>query len=457
MPNLMPSLTPSPNRSLAPADSRSALSPMLTRTSHHHVFLLLALILTSAAHGQQPEGVPADWKKLETAAETEYKNPLEESGAVDAKIRGFLRDKALPQLGLESNRATIEKTRRRMRDFLLGGIADGKAYDDVSRVILEFMVALARDAKADAVVRVNAMLLVGELRGRDNKQPWPPAAPVLAATVADAKLPAEIRIAALAGLTRHLEAAKATGTELPDAKAATDALTVVLTAPTAAGDVVAANWLLARALMVLPAAAPTLPKDLATAVVKLLEDPSRPIDVRVRAAAALGAGAKQASALDAAKAVAAVQTLAIAALTQDLNRVAQQKANESFSIASATDASAPPPKEESRTRTTMAELACRRNAWRLVTLADAIATEDGTGGLAALLGKAGDPARELATALRTQGMAIDDDPSEEKVAAAAESLGASKPPSGAASAPEPASQPAPKQDAPAEPVNPFAK
>lgn len=430
---------------------------MLTPTSHRHVFLLLVLALTSAAHGQQPEGVPADWKKLETAAETEYKNPLEEGGAVDAKIRGFLREKALPQLGLDSNRATIEKTRRRMRDFLLGGIEDAKAFDDVSRVILDFMSALARDPEADAVVRVNAMLLVGELRGRDNKQPWPPAAPVLAATVADAKLPAELRIAALAGLTRHLEAAKAAGTELPDAKAATDALAVVLTAPTAAADAVAANWLLARALTVLPAATPTLPKELAAAVVRLLDDSSRPIDVRVRAAAALGAAAKQASALDAAKAVAAVQALATAALTHDLDRVAQQRANESFSVAPATDAAAPSSKQESQTRTTMAELACRRNAWRLVTLADAIATEDGTGGLATLLGKAGDPARELATTLRTQGLAIDADPSEEAVAAAAESLGSPTPTAGAAAAPEPASRPGPKQDAASEPVNPFAK
>lgn len=114
-------------------------------------------------------------EKTETAAETEYKQPLAEGGAADAKIRGFLRDKALPQLALESNRTTIEKTRRRMRDFLLGGIEDAKAFDDVSRVVLDFMATVARDGDADPVVRVNAMLLVGELRAKDNKQPWAPA------------------------------------------------------------------------------------------------------------------------------------------------------------------------------------------------------------------------------------------------------------------------------------------
>lgn len=436
---------------------------MQLHVCRHHVALVLRLTVTSLlltmtglTYGQQPEGLPADWRKAEAAAETEYKQPLAEGNAVDAKIRGFLRDKALPQLALESNRTTIEKTRRRMRDFLLGGIEDAKAFDDVSRVILDFMSTLARDPEADAVVRVNALLLIGELRARDNKQPWPPAAPVLAAAVADAKLPAELRIAALVGLSRHVDAAKAAGTALADAKPVADALAAVISSPTAGTDPVAGNWLLSRALTVMPAAVPELSKELAAAITKVLEDGGRPIDVRVRAAAALGAAARPAAAIDAAKAVAAIRALAALALTQDLDRVAQQRAEETFTVAPAADPAASRP--ESQPRTTMAELACRRNAWRLVTLADALATEEGSAGLASLLGKAGDPARELAGILRTHGLEIDASPTEDAVREAATALGAKTVlPEAPATAPNAAVQPAATPDPPAGADNPFAK
>jgi hypothetical protein len=419
---------------------------------------LLTLVLGAAvpALAQQPEGLPADWKKTETAAEKDFKEPLADSGVVDAKIRGFLTEKALPQLALESNRPTIEKTRRRMRDFLLGGIEEPKAFDDVSKVILDFMTTLARDPKAEAVVRVNAMLLIGELRGRDNKQPWFPATPALSAAVADPKLPPEVRVAALAGLARHLEAARAAGVELPDAKAA-DALAGVITLPPGKTDQAATNWMLSRALGTLPAAMPTLPKEIAAGVVKVLEDPSRPFDVRVRAAAALGAAAKQQSGVDAAKAVTTIQAIASGALKQDLDGIGRQREEEVFTVSPesvATDA----PKEKPAAPATLSELACRRNAWRLVTLADALATDDGVGGLASILGKSGDAARKLSETLRTQGLAIDADPTQAAVEAAVQAVGP-PPPAGSPAAPAQPSTtpPAAKPGNAADPDNPFAK
>jgi len=427
---------------------------MQTRHRFPRLALFSLLAMAGTAHGQQPEGLPADWRKAETASETVYKQPLAEGNAVDANIRGFLVGKALPQLALESNRATIEKTRRRMREFLLGGIEDAKAFEDASRIVLDFMVALARDPKADAAVRVNAMLLIGELRGKDNKQPWAPAVPALAAATADGKLPAEVRIAALAGLSRHLEVPKTGGGERADAKAVADALAMVISSSTAGMDPAAANWLLSRALAVLPAAVPVLPKELAAAVIKVLEDASRPIDVRVRAAAALGAAAKPPSTIDAAKAVTTIRALASAALAQDLERMTRLRDDESFGGTTATDGS-PAATRETPPRTTLAELACRRNAWRLVTLADAIATEDGSGGLATLLGQSGDPARKLAADLRTAGLEIDANPTEDAVAAATAALEPAAPAAVApAAAPQPAAE---KPGEPTTPTDPFGK
>jgi hypothetical protein len=79
-----------------------------------------------------------------------------------------------------------------------------------------------------------------------------------------------------------------------------------------------------------------------------------------------------------------------------------------------------------------------------------------------LLGKAGDAARELAKTLRSQGLAIDADPTEDAIMTAAEALGGTASPTGTAAArnaspAQPAPQPAAKPDSPAEAVNPFAK
>jgi hypothetical protein len=346
-----------------------------------------------------------------------------------------------------------------MRDFLLGGIEEPKPFEDASKVVLDYMTTLARDPKAAAVVRVNAMLLIGELRGRDNKQPWFPATPALASAVTDAKLSAEVRVAAIAGLVRHLEAARSAGIELPDAKVATDALAAMITAPPDKTDPAAANWMLSRALGTLPAAMPSLSKDVAGGVVKVLEDSNRPFDVRVRAAAALGAAAKQESGVDVAKAVATIQSIAGGALRQDLDRIARQREEEVFSPAAET-VGADAPKDKPEPPAALSELACRRNAWRLVTLADALATEDGTGGLASILGKSGDAARKLSETLRTQGLAIDAEPTQAAVEAAVQAVGiplAASGPVAPAQPPTPPAQPAAKPGNAADPDNPFAK
>jgi hypothetical protein len=94
------------------------------------------------------------------------------------------------------------------------------------------------------------------------------------------------------------------------------------------------------------------------------------------------------------------------------------------------------------------EQACRRDAWRLVALADAIAASNGTTGLATLLGNAAGPATQLAAALRDGGMAIDQTPDEASVTAALAMLKApatpapTKPAAAAPQTEQPATEPA---------------
>jgi hypothetical protein len=140
--------------------------------------LAAGIVLSSAANGfgQNDDARFAGWAKVESATETRtYREAMKGGGAFDASARGFLEEIALPQLALEANRTTIERVRKRMREYVLADITNEKAADEANKTTMAFMESLAVKDDADPVVRVNAMLLIGELQSMDRK-PWQPAA-----------------------------------------------------------------------------------------------------------------------------------------------------------------------------------------------------------------------------------------------------------------------------------------
>jgi hypothetical protein len=95
-------------------------------------------------------------------------------------------------------------------------------------------------------------------------------------------------------------------------------------------------------------------------------------------------------------------------------------------------------------------LACRRNAWRLYGLAEAVQPARGGAGLAGMLqGEPAAAAADLATTMRQAAVKLDADPDEEALAAALAELrklaGAAAPPAGGAG----------KADGQATPASPF--
>jgi hypothetical protein len=396
------------------------------------------------ASAQEAGATYSTWTKVEGAVETrEFKEKLRGGGQFDAAARSFVTRVALPQLGLEANRPTIERVRRRMREIVLSDIADEKAFDDAAKTVLDAMAALARNEDAERVVRVNAMLLVGELRAKDNR-PLPAAAPVLAAAAGDVRLPLEVRIAAAAGLMRHAEAAKAGGDPAAVAKALAPALVPMLTGDPKTGPVAAIDWLAGRGLAIMQTLGPQAgSKEAVTAAARILGDASRSVDVRVRAAAALGAAATADSGVDAARAVESVRGVAITGLEADF--AAAERLRMERRVAGAAEEPMIP------------ALACRRDAWRLAVCADAIEGADGGAGLIGLVGNDAAAAKDLATVLRQAAAGLDANPDEQSVIDALEKLG--KPVAGAAPAANRPAQPAATQpqDVPAkdESKSPF--
>lgn len=126
---------------------------------------LAAWLMAAAPALAQGEPRYLGWAKVENAREMrELKDKLRDGAALDGEAREFVRQTVLPQVVLDENRSTIERTRRRMREVLLTEIADDKAFADVSRLAADFMTAVARDGEAEPAARVNAMLFVGEMR-----------------------------------------------------------------------------------------------------------------------------------------------------------------------------------------------------------------------------------------------------------------------------------------------------
>jgi len=440
---------------------------MMRPLRHALSLMAAALTLAGGLHTAlaQPQGY-ATWSQVEAAKETRaYKERLRDGGPFDVSAKAYLAEIALPQLSRDANRRTIDRTRRRMRELLLTEIADDKAFEEANRVVRDFMAALARDDQADPVVRVNAMLLVGDLKGRDGK-PWPAAVAALAAAVRDAALLPGVRVAALAGLSRHADTLR-TAPEQAVADFAREAGPAVLgilaaaapkNAAAADGRSAEAVWMMSRALTILPVMSKAAPKNVAAAVAAVVDDASWPVDVRVRAAAALGATATPQSGINAVAAVESIRKLAVAALEADIAAAELRRAEQAYraliggqpGIAAMPIAPAPGQfgfgegmSPQPQDTGTIPEQVIRRDAWRLATLADAILSPDGKRGVAALAGKDANAAASLATTLRENALSLDAAPSEDAIVAAIESLAA---PQAAApktpAAPKPAAAPA---------------
>lgn len=452
---------------------------------------ILAATVASVACGQQEEDARfSNWTKIETAAETRaYKDAMRAGGTFDATSRGYLEQIALPQLALEANRATIERIRKRMREFLLADIGNEKTAEDATKTFLSFMEALAANGEAEPVVRVNAMLLIGELQGQDRK-PWPPAAPVLAAAALNADLPKAVRVAAVVGLVRHVETAR--GQAEAQQRLVPIVMPVagsILAAATGAEQSAENEWLAARCLAVLPALGP-LPPGTAAEVVRILGDDARSINVRVRAAAALGVSAGAESKIDPPAVIRSIEGVAIGGLAQDVAAADQILLERQLGGGGADQPPGgmlpgmlppgfgppgmappgfmppggmppgfggpgfvPPPEglADPSLQPTALQLipreVCRRAAWRLITLSDAILTEDRKRGLSSLLPEAErPPVEKLAQRLRRAAMELDATPEDQVLRQILQEL---KP----APAAEAAAGEGKADDKPAEPAN----
>ena len=364
-----------------------------------------------ADEGAKPAGDAtrnAAWTKVEQDAEKLYKEPLKAGGGFSPAAQDFIAKKAMPQLANDANRPILDRVRRKMREILIVGITEDRAFDDASEAVAEAAVTIAKNPEASLAARVNAMLLVGELRAKDNKDGtvWPAAVNQLAAVAGDAMLDPSVRVAAMAGLVRHADVAKRTGgdrlTEFT--KGARPAILAIVAEKPSVDQPVVSDWLASRALSILTTVVKSSPKELATTLVGVMSDKSRSLDVRVRAAAALGATVTPKSEIQAVEATNGVTELAVDVLEFDEGILRDRRYEQQMSGGGAGGGggggggmmSMRPGMPTGMSMPGMGgggvavpqlvpDQSLRRTAWRLMTLADAMLTEDGKAGVAALV------------------------------------------------------------------------
>jgi hypothetical protein len=113
----------------------------------------------------------------------------------------------LPQWTLPKGSTELPKERSKLRSLLGKKTTGGSAvHDHLNELVLEFMKELVAGEYSPAV-RINAMLMIGELnREEQPPAPLPDALTYLITAAEDTKLPTAIRAAALVGILRHAEA-----------------------------------------------------------------------------------------------------------------------------------------------------------------------------------------------------------------------------------------------------------
>lgn len=190
------------------------------------------------------------------------------------------------------NEGALPKFRKELRDQLMQAKV-GVAHNRLTDLILKKMTEAAFGNDFDLTVRVNAMLLIGELNLEDTSRPGATptpltaAVPILVKAVRDPALADPVRIAALVGLVRHATLSIASEQVSADVAAAALELTKSKSAPgrSAAGS----SWMRARAIEILGLQGSVGANNVvAETLADILADTAARVPVRKAAAEAVG-------------------------------------------------------------------------------------------------------------------------------------------------------------------------
>ena len=253
------------------------------------------------------------WTKVESSPETKaYTEALKAGGAFDGKHQAHFLENVLPQLELQSNRPQIERVRKRIRDVFLVPITSPAAFDAAQAAVVLYASQAAASDDFDMAVRVNAVLLIGDLRTA-KQEPWPSAVDAIVTIATNIDLPLAIRASAMPGLFRHASSAGN-----PEGRKAITAAAFTIIAETAPDTQQTAHeWLQSKAMASLRVIGSPLTESDATNILAALNNSQAGLNLRVRCASLLGALADRDTKLDLSALVESIKVLATTSLLND--------------------------------------------------------------------------------------------------------------------------------------------
>ena len=324
----------------------------------------------------------------------------------------------------EGARDRLTRERETLAKDLFKGLPVGSpAAKQAADEVVSHLTTIARNKTVDIIKSVNAALLLGELQG-PQQQLLVAATPALEKLVLDDTVTPAVRVAALRGLSARGEALRSRSggdTARKQATALLPTLTAVCTLSNDSLPSTGRNWLQERTLEMAADLVGLIGDDkaalepLQAAVLTLLEDDSRPINLRVRAAIVVKAMARSGVELPIKTVSEQINAIAIAAVRDDWDAIERQKLEDMLSGTAGQDVATmlSPTGEPLENETGyLPEARCLQTSWRLVCLADAI------DGLADGMTDGKDQAKDNAAGLRQLGLDIYESPKDKTVLAA---------------------------------------
>ena len=251
---------------------------------------LLALASNSSFVSAQNEPRYNRMASLEASSEMKaYQKDLQSGAPFTEKHQQLLLDEGLPQLFIDGNRLDRAQARQRLEKIFFDSIASSNAYKKATDSAVTRLTALARSEQISINGSINAVLFLGELKGKQG-QLLEAATQSLSEIASDDSVTPAVRIAALAGLGKRIQELRVSNSENKQVRAANivPTLNKILVIPEKSMPPIGRDWMQGRALeysvnmlSILGDKSQEL-DDAAKSAVIILKDSNRSIDLRIR-------------------------------------------------------------------------------------------------------------------------------------------------------------------------------
>ncbi len=266
---------------------------------HAGLFLLILACYADSVSAQN-EPRYKNMASLEASNEMKaYQKDLRSGAQFAEKHQQLLLNEGLPQLFVDGNRLDRAQVRQRLEKIFFESIADSAAHKKATDTAVKQLTTLARSEQISINGSINAALFLGDLRDKQG-QLLTTATQPLSEIVSDDSVTPSVRIAALTGLGKKIQALKASGgtNQLSEADIILPALSTIVALPAESVPPVGRDWMQRQAFKVSSDMLEIMddsPQKL-EAVVKnaaiILKNSNRSIDLRIRAVVFLSNSAR---------------------------------------------------------------------------------------------------------------------------------------------------------------------